>query len=70
MYSIDSLLFLKINSFFSFLFRYFVDQKPIWEEDKSLVLSGRLSNLVDESIAQYTGGYILVMSKFNKYNVK
>ncbi|NP_001164373.1 mitochondrial-processing peptidase subunit alpha [Nasonia vitripennis] len=39
--------------------KYFVDQKPIWEEDSSLIISDRSKNFVDESIAQYTGGYIL-----------
>ncbi|KAJ8679891.1 hypothetical protein QAD02_015678 [Eretmocerus hayati] len=39
--------------------KYFVDEKPVWEEDPSLTISDRSTNLVDESIAQYTGGYIM-----------
>lgn len=38
--------------------KYFLDEKPIWEEDTSLVTDIG-ANFVDESIAQYTGGYIL-----------
>ncbi|KAK2585518.1 hypothetical protein KPH14_010164 [Odynerus spinipes] len=38
--------------------KYFVDQKPIWEEE-NIVLPDNTKNLVDKSIAQYTGGYIL-----------
>ncbi|KAL0117782.1 hypothetical protein PUN28_008879 [Cardiocondyla obscurior] len=37
--------------------KYFVDQKPIWEEQTDLILPNAHS--VDMSIAQYTGGYIL-----------
>ncbi|XP_071442365.1 mitochondrial-processing peptidase subunit alpha [Hetaerina americana] len=40
-----------------FVQRYFVDNRPIWEEDKSLVLP--VKNLeIDHSIAQYTGGLV------------
>ncbi|XP_014233207.1 mitochondrial-processing peptidase subunit alpha [Trichogramma pretiosum] len=39
--------------------KYFVDQKAIWDEDPSLILPDRTKHFVDESIAQYTGGYIL-----------
>lgn len=44
--------------------RYFVDQKPIWEENPDLIVSDRSTNFVDESIAQYTGGYIMVTAHF------
>lgn len=37
--------------------RYFVDQKPIWEENNDLVIPGT-SVKVDESVAQWTGGLI------------
>lgn len=37
-----------------------MDQKPIWEEDPNLIISDRSKSFVDESIAQYTGGYVLV----------
>ncbi|PNF36735.1 Mitochondrial-processing peptidase subunit alpha, partial [Cryptotermes secundus] len=37
--------------------KYFVDMKPIWEEDTDLVVP-TLNMQVDESIAQYTGGII------------
>ncbi|XP_018903070.1 mitochondrial-processing peptidase subunit alpha [Bemisia tabaci] len=37
--------------------KYFVEEKPIWEEDKSLVIPGE-SYGVDQSIAQYTGGLV------------
>lgn len=38
--------------------KYFVDQKPIWEEQPDLVLPNN-ANTIDMSIAQYTGGYAL-----------
>ncbi|KAL6264631.1 hypothetical protein P5V15_004732 [Pogonomyrmex californicus] len=38
--------------------KYFVDQKPIWEEQPDLILANN-ANTVDMSIAQYTGGYVL-----------
>lgn len=38
--------------------KYFVDQKPIWEEQTDLVLSNN-ENTVDRSIAQYTGGIVM-----------
>lgn len=39
--------------------KYFVEEKPIWEIDDGLVLPTK--NLaVDESVAQYTGGIVLV----------
>ncbi|EZA48849.1 hypothetical protein DMN91_004883 [Ooceraea biroi] len=38
--------------------KYFVEQKPIWEEQPDLILQNN-ANTVDRSIAQYTGGYIL-----------
>jgi len=41
------------------MYRYFVDQKPIWEEQTDLIFANN-ENTVDRSIAQYTGGYILV----------
>ena len=44
--------------------RYFVDEKPIWDEDQSLIIPGRTGNLVDDSVAQYTGGLIVVSEKF------
>ncbi|XP_022919631.1 mitochondrial-processing peptidase subunit alpha [Onthophagus taurus] len=37
--------------------KYFVNEKPIWEEDKSLFLAPRNIS-VDESVAQYTGGIL------------
>lgn len=39
--------------------KYFVDMKPIWEEDMDLVVP-TLNMQVDESIAQYTGGIVQV----------
>lgn len=39
--------------------KYFVDEKPIWEEDESLIIPGKQTNLVDESVAQYTGGIVV-----------
>jgi processing peptidase subunit alpha len=39
--------------------KYFVDMKPIWEEDTDLVVP-TLNMQVDESIAQYTGGIVQV----------
>ncbi|XP_014214456.1 mitochondrial-processing peptidase subunit alpha [Copidosoma floridanum] len=39
--------------------KHFVNKKPLWEEDPSLIISDRSKNFVDESIAQYTGGYIV-----------
>lgn len=38
--------------------RHFVEDKPIWQ-DSSLVLNDRGANMVDESVAQYTGGYMV-----------
>lgn len=38
--------------------KYFVMQKPIWDEE-NVASSDNAENLVDKSIAQYTGGYIL-----------
>lgn len=35
--------------------KYFLDQKPIWEEDSGLIIPGNTFS-VDESVAQYTGG--------------
>ncbi|XP_012528238.2 mitochondrial-processing peptidase subunit alpha isoform X2 [Monomorium pharaonis] len=37
--------------------KYFIDQKPIWEEQPDLILSNNVH--VDTSIAQYTGGRVL-----------
>ncbi|KAH0564575.1 mitochondrial-processing peptidase subunit alpha [Cotesia glomerata] len=37
--------------------KYFVDEKPIWEQDSSLALDK--TNTVDNSIAQYTGGLVV-----------
>ncbi|GLH08524.1 Mitochondrial-processing peptidase subunit alpha [Gryllus bimaculatus] len=37
--------------------KYFVEQKPIWEEDSGLIIPGSTFS-VDESIAQYTGGIV------------
>ena len=39
--------------------KYFVDMKPIWDEDPDLTVS-TLDMQVDKSIAQYTGGMIQV----------
>ncbi|XP_033227616.1 mitochondrial-processing peptidase subunit alpha-like [Belonocnema kinseyi] len=39
--------------------KYFVDEKPIWEEERSLILSKGSENVVDNSVAQYTDGFIL-----------
>lgn len=38
--------------------KYFVDQKPIWEEQTDLILPNN-ADTVDNSISQYTGGRIL-----------
>lgn len=38
--------------------KYFVDQKPIWEEQPDLILPND-ANIIDMSIAQWTGGYVL-----------
>ncbi|EFN77279.1 Mitochondrial-processing peptidase subunit alpha, partial [Harpegnathos saltator] len=37
--------------------KYFVEEKPIWEEQTDLILPNN-ENSVDRSIAQYTGGYV------------
>lgn len=39
-------------------FRHFVEKKPIWVQDSSLVIPGRRD--VDRSLAQYTGGMVKV----------
>lgn len=39
--------------------KYFVEEKPIWELEKNLVVTGKHMS-VDESIAQYTGGIVQV----------
>jgi processing peptidase subunit alpha len=39
--------------------KYFVDMKPVWEEDPDLVMPAR-NMPVDKSIAQYTGGMVQV----------
>jgi processing peptidase subunit alpha len=39
--------------------KYFVDLKPIWEEDTDLVVP-MLNMKVDDSVAQYTGGMVQV----------
>jgi processing peptidase subunit alpha len=39
--------------------KYFVDMKPIWEEDTDLVLPAH-NMKVDDSVAQYTGGMVQV----------
>lgn len=39
-------------------FRHFVEKKPIWVQDSSLVIPGRRE--VDRSLAQYTGGMVKV----------
>ncbi|XP_043276457.1 mitochondrial-processing peptidase subunit alpha [Venturia canescens] len=39
--------------------KYFMNEKPIWEEESSLILDDKSVYRVDESIAQYTGGYIM-----------
>ncbi|KAK0172268.1 hypothetical protein PV328_005607 [Microctonus aethiopoides] len=39
--------------------KYFVDEQPIWEEDSSLNLINKGANMVDESVAQYTGGLLV-----------
>ena len=44
-------------------FRYFVDKKPIWDENPKLVLPRTME--VDSSVAQYTGGSLLVSFMFN-----
>lgn len=41
--------------------KYFLDEKPIWETEDGLVVSNRNLN-VDKSVAQYTGGIVLVCS--------
>ena len=38
--------------------KYFVEKKPIWQQDSSLVIPGH--DDVDNSIAQYTGGMVAV----------
>ncbi|XP_063973195.1 mitochondrial-processing peptidase subunit alpha [Diachasmimorpha longicaudata] len=47
------------NELVSAVEKYFVDDRPIWDEDTSLVLPDAGANIVDESVAQYTGGYIV-----------
>ncbi|KAK3926471.1 Mitochondrial-processing peptidase subunit alpha [Frankliniella fusca] len=37
--------------------KYFVDQKPVWEENDELILPGSSLN-VDDSVAQWTGGLV------------
>lgn len=37
-------------------FRYFVDEKPIWDSNSDLILPGAAK--VDESVAQWTGGLV------------
>lgn len=52
---------LKLNfNFFRLFFfcRYFVEKKPIWVENSSLVIPGHRE--VDRSLAQYTGGVVKV----------
>jgi processing peptidase subunit alpha len=39
--------------------KYFVDMKPIWDEDPYLAVP-TLDMQVDKSIAQYTGGIVQV----------
>lgn len=48
--------------------RYFVEEKSIWEEEGGQVQNDSVEkhlNTVDASIAQYTGGYILVIVVLN-----
>ena len=40
-----------------------MDEKPIWEEDDSLIIPGKIG-LIDESVAQYTGGLVVVSKNF------
>lgn len=60
-----------LNIFFEFYnnyYRYFVNEKSVWEEERieENSISVRKSlNRVDASIAQYTGGYILVIIALN-----
>lgn len=53
-------------------YRYFVEKRSVWEEEgekeqkkNSSISVGKFSNTVDASIAQYTGGYILVVISLN-----
>lgn len=39
--------------------KYFLEEKPVWEIEDDLVIPNK-SFSIDESIAQYTGGIILV----------
>ncbi|KAG7197753.1 hypothetical protein KM043_001577 [Ampulex compressa] len=39
--------------------KYFVNEKPIWEDGAEFGHSNESNGVVDASIAQYTGGYIL-----------
>lgn len=41
------------------LFRYFVEEQPIWMEEESLVTQEKQPE-VDDSVAQYTGGMVQV----------
>lgn len=39
--------------------KYFVNEKAVWADENSNATQDKSSNVVDSSIAQYTGGYIL-----------
>lgn len=42
--------------------KYFIEQAPIWETEKELFTSPKDLS-IDESIAQYTGGFVQVFQK-------
>lgn len=41
--------------------KYFLEEKPIWKTENDLIIPDK-DLAVDESIAQYTGGIVLVRS--------
>lgn len=54
------MLFCILTVIIIFVYRYFVEEKPIWEMDSGLVLPSEQFK-VDNSVAQYTGGMVQVI---------
>ncbi|KAF4529979.1 hypothetical protein B566_EDAN015748 [Ephemera danica] len=46
--------------------KYFVDQKPIWQQDTGLILPGKTLE-PDSSVAQYTGGIVVEECKVPQF---
>lgn len=44
--------------------KYFLDEKPVWETEDDLIIPAK-GLVVDESVAQYTGGITLVNRSLN-----